>query len=81
MVFGNVISINKPEPDSHFRLCNCPVCNGDNVAYVEYKKGTQEPWRVDCFDCGHIVDGQSSNRHDAQQLWNHQGRDGFYELP
>lgn len=51
MLLGNVVSIKKPEPDSHFRLRNCPVCNGDNVAYVEYKKGTQEPWRVDCFDC------------------------------
>lgn len=74
MIYGNVISIIKPEPDSQFRLRPCPACGGDNVAYVEYKKATQEPWRVDCLDCGHSVDGQAVNRHDAQQLWNQQGR-------
>lgn len=74
MVFGNVISIRKAEPDSQFRLINCPVCGSDNVAYVEYKSGNQEPWRVDCFECGHSVDGKSVTRHGAQVLWNKAGK-------
>ena len=74
MVFGNVISIRKAEPDSQYRLRNCPKCKSDNVAYVEYKSGNQEPWRVDCFDCGHTVDGKAANRHDAQVLWNEAAR-------
>lgn len=66
----NAIAVMKPEPDSHFLLLPCPVCKSDNVAYVEYKEGIQEPWRVCCFDCGYTVDKQSVLRHDAQKHWN-----------
>ena len=69
-VNDDVIQIVKPEPDSHFLLLNCPECHGDNVAYVQYKQGVQEPWRVRCFDCGHTVDKQAIFRHEAQGHWN-----------
>lgn len=32
----DVIGIQKPDPDSHWRLRACPKCAGDNVAYVQY---------------------------------------------
>lgn len=66
----DVIQIIKPDFDSQFRLVPCPECESDDVAYEAYKKGTQEPWRVRCFGCGHVVDKQAECRHDAQQFWN-----------
>ena len=65
----DVIEIKKPAPDSHYRLIPCR-CKSDNVAYVKYKKGCDELWRVQCFDCGHTVDKGNRARHDAQQNWN-----------
>lgn len=64
------IKVETAAPDSHFRLCSCPVCKGDNVAYVQYLLGTQEPWKVCCFDCGYTVDKQKIFRHEAQVAWN-----------
>lgn len=74
MQFDNVMRIIKADPDSQFRLLPCAECGSDNVAYVEYKKGAQEPWRVQCFDCGHMVDKQSVCRHQAQMHWNKEAR-------
>ena len=54
----------------------CPECGGDNVAYVQYKQGNQEPWRVRCFDCGHTVDRRAAGRHEAQGHWNREGSAG-----
>ena len=77
MLFDDAISIRKPEPDSQFRLRPCMKCKGDNAAYVEYKRGSQELWRVQCFDCGHTVDRQAVLRHEAQEHWN---KEVAYEL-
>lgn len=68
------ISVQVPEKDSHFRLRTCPKCSGDNVAYVQYMLGKQEPWKVRCFDCGHTVDKRAIFRHEAQVAWNQEGR-------
>lgn len=70
LVCDDVIQIAAAEPDSHFRLRRCPVCDGDNVAYEAYRLGTKEPWRVRCFGCGHCVDRQSDTKHGAQVEWN-----------
>ena len=69
-VQDDVIHIIKPEFDSQFRLVPCPECKSDEVAYEAYKRGNEEPWRVRCFSCGHVVDKQAVCRHDAQQFWN-----------
>ena len=63
------ILIVKPEPDSQFRLRQCK-CGSDNVAYAQYRKDRQEPWRVRCFDCGFTVDKAKAFRHEAQTAWN-----------
>lgn len=52
MLIDNALRIIKPDPDSQYRLRSCQVCDGDDVAYVQYEDGGQEPWRVTCFDCG-----------------------------
>ena len=78
MVLTDAIAVIKPEPDSHF-LLPCPECKSDNVAYVGYMLGIQEPWRVQCFDCGHTVDRQAAFRHEAQGHWNRQHRTVNYE--
>lgn len=74
MSLDSAIQIEVPEPDSQFRLRPCGRCGGDNVAYVRYKLGMQEPWRVRCFDCGHTVDKQAVFRHEAQIAWNKEVR-------
>ena len=74
MCLDNAIQIKVPEPDSHFLLRGCPKCQSDNVAYVQYKQGAQEPWRVQCFQCGHAVDKQALFRHEAQIAWNKEER-------
>lgn len=75
MVLTDAIAVIKPEPDSHFLLLPCPECKSDNVAYVGYMLGGLEPWRVQCFDCGHTVDKQTIFRHNAQRHWNEEARD------
>lgn len=74
MSLDNAIQIKVPELDSHFRLLPCGGCGSDNVAYVQYKQGSQEPWRVQCFDCGHTVDKRAIFRHEAQLAWNREER-------
>lgn len=66
-------------PDSHFRLLPCPGCRSDNVAYVQYMLGRQEPWKVRCFDCGYTVDQQKIFKHEAQVAWNTNARGEDYE--
>lgn len=68
------IRIEAAAPDSHFRLLPCPCCHSDNVAYVQYMTGIQEPWKVRCFDCGYTVDEQKIWRHEAQVVWNKKAR-------
>lgn len=64
------IKVERADPDSHFRLLPCPGCRSDNVAYVQYMLGRQEPWKVRCFDCGYTVDRQKIFKHEAQVAWN-----------
>lgn len=70
MRMDDALEIIKPEPDSQYRLVPCD-CKGDNVAYVKVYNPEGERWRVQCFDCGKIVDlGQPGPRHDVQLIWN-----------
>ena len=68
MKMDDAIAIKKPEPDSQYRLVPCK-CGSDNVAYVHYHVTGGNAWRVQCFDCGHVVGGYET-RHDAQLAWN-----------
>lgn len=70
MMPGDILDIKKPDPDSHFRLLPCKACRSENIAYVRYQAGAIMPWRVQCFDCGHVVDKGAIARHDAQIAWN-----------
>lgn len=79
MDLENAIKIESAAPDSHFRLCRCPSCNSDNVAYVQYILGRQEPWKVMCFDCGFTVDKQKIFRHEAQVAWNKTANGDAYD--
>ena len=72
MSMDDVIQIIAPQPDSQYRLCGCPKCKGDNVAYMQRKTNMVlegEMWHGKCFDCGYTGDG-AVIRHDAQLLWN-----------
>jgi hypothetical protein len=73
------IRIEAAAPDSHFRLLPCPCCHSDNVAYVQYMTGIQEPWKVSCFDCGYTVDQQKIFKHGAQIVWNQNVRGETYD--
>lgn len=76
MELSDVIGINKPKPDSQYRLRRCKKCKGDNVAYVHYNGRGGAKWCVECFDCGHKVDKGNTVRHDAQLAWNKENGDG-----
>ena len=73
------IKVERADPDSHFRLLSCPECGSDNVAYVQYMTGIQEPWKVSCFDCGYTVDKQAIFKHEAQVAWNKNARGEDYD--
>lgn len=70
MEIEGAIKIEKAAPDGHFRLLPCPACSGDNVAYVQYMIGIQEPWKIQCFDCGYTADNHSMFRHEIRVIWN-----------
>lgn len=65
----DVIRVLPADPDSHFRLKNCPTCQGDNVAYVLHKGEGEEYWQCECADCGRIG-MPGATRHGAQLNWN-----------
>lgn len=69
MRIDDSIEIIKPERDSQFTLIPC-ICSSDNVAYVKYKMGYEELWRVQCFDCLRTVDLGTPVRHQVQVIWN-----------
>lgn len=79
MDLEHAIRIDAAAPDSHFRLLPCPCCHSDNVAYVQYMIGCQEPWKVRCFDCGYTVDQQRIFKHEAQVAWNKTVRGDDYD--
>ena len=68
MSMDDVIQVKVPEPDSQYCLLSCPVCHGDNVAYIQ-TASDGELWHGKCFDCGHTGEG-AAIRHDAQMNWN-----------
>lgn len=61
----DAIEVIRPDPDSHFRLLPCKVCQSEDIAY-------ERPWgwRVRCQACGHTVDIGTHVRHEAQVAWN-----------
>ena len=65
MIMDDAVKIVKPDQDSSYRLVRCK-CGSDNVAYV---LGTDDLWRVRCFDCGHTGNGDKV-QHEAQLKWN-----------
>ena len=68
--FSDVISITKPEPDSHFRLVPCR-CGSDNIAYVKFVTPMGDSYRVSCFDCGCTMTPSGIvSKHTAQMHWN-----------
>lgn len=67
MKMDDICQIITPEDDSQFRLRACPVCESDNVAYVQ--QSCNGKWHGKCFDCGHSGEG-AQVRHDAQRVWN-----------
>lgn len=69
MEINDAIKVIRPEPDSQYRLVPC-LCTSDNVAYVKYKMGCEELWRVQCFDCLRTVDVGTGVRHQVQVIWN-----------
>lgn len=70
MIIDDAIDIQVPAPDGQYRLKNCKVCRGDNVAYIRYRRGDGEAFRTQCFDCGYTVDNGHPVKHDAQVAWN-----------
>ena len=76
MMFEDAIQIIKPEPDSHYRLLDCPECNGDNVAYIQKANVAGATWHGMCFDCSHTGKGDAI-RHEAQKNWNGEVRYGI----
>lgn len=70
MILADAIEIKVPAPDSQFRLVPCKACGDERAAYVRYRAGGIEPWRVQCLGCGHSVDKAAAVRHDAQVAWN-----------
>lgn len=74
MELSEVIGIEKPDPDSQYRLRPCGKCRGENVAYVKTEGFSCEEWRVRCLDCGHIQDKGYPVKHDAQAAWNNEVR-------
>lgn len=69
MTMNDAIEIIKPDRDSQFLLLPCE-CGCDDAAYVKYKAGDNELWRVQCFTCGAVVDPGTDIRHAVQVLWN-----------
>lgn len=76
MELSEVIGIEKPDPDSQFRLRTCAQCSGDDVAYALCREFGGEKWRVRCFGCGHTLDKGYELKHDAQNAWNQEVRNG-----
>ena len=62
----DAIEVIRPDPDSHFRLLPCKVCQSEDIAYERHLCG----WRVRCQACGHAVDIGTYVPHEAQVAWN-----------
>ena len=68
---GSVIQTIRPDRDSHFLLRPC-LCKSENVAYVQFRRGSETLWKVCCFDCGREITAPSgaTSRHEIQVVWN-----------
>lgn len=74
--FEDVLEIDKPAPDSHYRLRDC-LCGSSQVVYAKYIHTTgAELWRVVCTDCGAAVDLQTPVKHTVQVEWNRRNNHG-----
>lgn len=68
--FDDVVQIEKPEPDHHYRLIPCD-CESQEVVYAQYiDTAGALMWRVVCIDCGATVDIHTNVKHQAQLAWN-----------
>lgn len=68
--FNDVVEIEKPDPDSQYRLVPC-LCGSHEVVYARYiGPGGPNLWRVVCTDCKKTVDLQGTVKHDVQVEWN-----------
>lgn len=71
MRMDDVLLIVKPDPDSQYKLLACKKCHSDDVAFVKYHHPDGPRWRVQCFNCGEILDpGEPAPRHTLQVEWN-----------
>ena len=64
------VEVVRPDPDSHFRLLPCKVCQSEDVCY-EYRPWG---WLVRCQACGHTLDIGTHIRHEAQVAWNKENK-------
>lgn len=62
-------SIEKPVPDSHFRLLPCAVCQSQEVGYQARTASGKAKFRVRCAGCGKKTTWWPC-KHDAQMDWN-----------
>lgn len=69
-------SIEKPLPDSQFRLLPCKGCKSYDVGYQETVTGGRKNYRVKCIGCGQRTPWWPC-RHDAQIDWNSRFGEGF----
>lgn len=69
-------SIEKPLPDSQFRLLPCKGCKSNEVGYQTSTVSIGEAYRVKCLDCGQRTPWWPC-KHDAQIDWNSKFGEGF----
>lgn len=67
--FDDVVQIEKPEPDTHYRLRACE-CGSSDVAYIKtIKLGRGTEWVAGCITCGRTTRACTA-QHSAQIEWN-----------
>lgn len=68
-------TLEKPEPDSQFRLLPCKACKA-GAAYQIGQEARKPIYRVKCGGCGQVTPWWPC-RHDAQIDWNSRLGEGF----
>ena len=66
MIVNDLICVLPADPDSHFQLKKCRLCESDDNGYVQRHTGR---WAVRCFGCG-FESPEADTRHGAQVKWN-----------
>ena len=70
MQLDDVVEMQKPDPDSQYRLKNCR-CSSGEVVYLYCKDVFGHlGWRVKCMDCMAETISSYPIKHDAQISWN-----------